>query len=64
MIRSVQLDLRVGICMIQRLKNRQKGVKRNEYVENPVTIFCVDNILALVKQCILYQDIVLNKYII
>jgi len=41
MIRSVQLDLRADICMIQRFKIGRSGVERNEYVENPVAIFCV-----------------------
>ena len=41
MIGSVKLDLPAGICMIQRFKIRQKGLKRNEYIENPVAIFCV-----------------------
>jgi len=65
-IRSVQFDLRTGICMIQRLKNRQKGGKEKRVRRESCSNFlCVDNnFLELIKQCILHQDVVLNKYVI
>jgi hypothetical protein len=66
MIRSVQLDLHSGICMIQRFKNKQKGNKEKWVrTESCCNFLCVDNnFLELFKQCILYQIIMLSKYII
>jgi len=66
MIRSVQFDLCAGIYMIQHLKNRQKGGKEKWVCRESCSNFlCVDNnFWELFKQCILHQDIVLNKHII
>jgi len=52
--------------MIQRLKNRQKGGKEKRVRRESCSNFlCVDNnFLELIKQCILHQDVVLNKYVI
>jgi hypothetical protein len=65
MIRSVQLDLRADICVIQCFKNRQKQSKEKWVCRESCSNFlCVDNFLELFKQCILHQDIMLNKYIV
>jgi hypothetical protein len=52
---SVKVDLHADISMIQRFKNRQKGVKRSEYIRDPVAIFlCVEsNFLELINCAVL-----------